>query len=225
MKYKAVFLDIDDTLLDYDTCCRQAFDYAMEAIHEPSSDELFRLFFDIANRLFEEAKHGQHTIAEVMELYPREFIERSGLGMELLDDFKTRFREGWGLSHAQVDGADELLRALHGRYRLYAASNSFAHLQRQRLELAGLLGMLDDAYVSSEIGFDKPDVRFYEEALRRSGLRPQEVLMVGDSETTDIIGARQAGLDTCWFNPKEKERPDLHPTYMVRSLREIIPLL
>lgn len=225
MKYKAVFLDIDDTLLDYNICCRQAFDYAMLAINQPSSDELFRLFFDIADRLFDEAKRGLHTVAEVMELYPREFIERSGLPIELLDDFKHRFREGWGLSHAQVEGAHDLLQTLHGRYRLYAASNSFAHLQRQRLKLAGLFSMLDDAYVSSEIGFDKPDVRFYEAALQRCGLRPEEVLMVGDSPTTDIIGAQQAGLDTCWFNPKEKNRPDIHPTYMVSSLREIIPLL
>lgn len=225
MKYKAIFIDIDDTLLDYNTCCRQAFDFAMEAIHEPSSDELFTLFFDIADRLFSEAKRGLHTIAEVMELYPAEFIERAGLPPTLLDDFKHRFREGWGLSHAKVTGADQLLQTLHGRYRLFAASNSFAHLQRQRLQLAGLSPMLEDAYVSSEIGFDKPDIRFYEEALSRCGCRADEVLMIGDSPTTDVIGAQQAGLDTCWFNPTQKERPDLHPTYTVHTLAELIQLL
>ncbi len=224
-KYKAIFLDIDDTLLDYDICCRQAFDHAMKAICQPSSDELFQLFFAISGRLFEEAKRGLHTIAEVMELYPAEFIERSGLPSEQLEDFKHAFRRGWGLSHAKVADADTLLQALHGRYRLFAASNSFAHLQRQRLQLAGLSPMLEDAYVSSEIGFDKPDVRFYEEALRRCGCRPEEVLMMGDSPTTDVIGAQQAGLDTCWYNPHQKERPDLHPTYTIHTLTELIPLL
>ena len=61
--YKAIFIDIDDTLLDYVPCCREAYDTAM-----PDHPEHFQLFFDIAGRLFSEAKHGKHTIAEVMDL-------------------------------------------------------------------------------------------------------------------------------------------------------------
>ena len=62
--YKAIFIDIDDTLLDYIPCCREAYDAAM-----PEHPEYFQLFFDIAGRLFAEAKHGKYTIAEVMDLY------------------------------------------------------------------------------------------------------------------------------------------------------------
>ena len=69
MRYKAIFIDIDDTLLDYIPCCREAFEAAL-----PEHPEHFQLFFDISGRLFSEAKHGLHTIAEVMELYPKEFI-------------------------------------------------------------------------------------------------------------------------------------------------------
>jgi len=72
-----------------------------------------------------------------------------------------------------------------------------------------------------DIGYDKPDIRFYQEALRRCSLQPQDVLMIGDSMTTDILGAQKAGLDVIFFNRRnEPLDPSLHiPT--VSSLSEI----
>ena len=131
MRYKAIFIDIDDTILDYIPCCREAFDAALEALHEPTSDALFELFFSISGRLFSEAKHGLHTVAEVMELYPHEFCERAGYSPEAVDPFKHAFRAAWGKTHTLVPQAKETLETLHQKgYKLYAASNSFGHLQR-----------------------------------------------------------------------------------------------
>ena len=196
MQYKAIFIDIDDTILDYIPCCREAFEAAM-----PEHPEYFQLFFEISGRLFSEAKHGMHTIAQVMDLYPKEFIETIGYPPEAVDPFKHAFRAAWGTTHTLVPGAKETLERLHNKgYRLFAASNSFGHLQRSRLERAGVLHLFEDTYISIDIGYDKPDVRFYEEALRRCGLQANEVLMIGDSMTTDIIGARAAGLDALYFD-------------------------
>lgn len=223
-KYKAIFIDIDDTLLDYIPCCREAFDAAIGR----SDDELFELFFAISGRLFSEAKRGLHTVAEVMELYPAEFIAKSGLAdesvsgvgaEELTETFKHAFRAAWGTTHTLVPGAEDTLRALqHKGYRLFAASNSFGHLQRSRLQHAGILHYFEDTYISMDIGYDKPDVRFYEEALRRCGLQAHEVVMVGDSMTTDIIGAQQAGLDAIYFN-RRNEAVSYQPS--ISSLAEL----
>ena len=194
--YKAIFIDIDDTLLDYVPCCREAYDTAM-----PDHPEHFQLFFDIAGRLFSEAKHGKHTIAEVMDLYPKEFMASIGYPQESVAPFTRAFRAAWGKTHTLVPEAKEMLDALKSKgYRLFAASNSFAHLQRSRLEQAGILHYFEDTYISMDIGYDKPDVRFFEEALRRSGLQPSEVLMIGDSMTTDILGAQAAGIDALFFD-------------------------
>lgn len=209
MRYKAVFIDIDDTLLDYIPCCREAFDYALQELKAKkyascaptSEDNLFSLFFAISGRLFSEAKHGLHTVAEVMELYPKEFIERAGYPLEAVDPFKHAFRFAWGKTHTLVPEAEEMLECLQNKgYRLFAASNSFGHLQRSRLEHAGILHYFEDTYISMDIGYDKPDIRFYQEALRRCGLLAQEVLMIGDSMTTDVIGAQAAGLDALFFD-------------------------
>lgn len=229
MTYNAIFIDIDDTLLDYVPCCREAFDAALEKLVQvndqwqaANADEQFDLFFDISGRLFSEAKRGLHTVAEVMDLYPAEFCERAGYPPEAVDPFTLAFREAWGTTHTLVPETKETLEALRSKgYRLFAASNSFGHLQRSRLEHAGILHYFEDTYISMDIGYDKPDVRFYEEALRRCGLQPKDVLMVGDSMTTDIVGAQQAGLATCWFNRYEEQRDDALPTYVIRHLSEL----
>ena len=199
--YKAIFIDVDDTLLDYIPCCREAFEAAL-----PEHPEYFDLFFQISGRLFSEAKHGLHTVAEVMELYPQEFIATIGYPASAVDPFKHAFRAAWGKTHTLVPGARELLETLQSKgYRLFAASNSFGHLQRSRLQHAGILSFFEDTYISMDIGYDKPDIRFYQEALRRCGLQPHEVLMIGDSMTTDILGAQAAGLDALFFDRRNNQ--------------------
>ena len=241
--YRAIFIDIDDTLLDYIPCCREAFDAAMNGLTDDGMseatdkrmDELFDLFFAISGRLFSEAKRGLHTVAEVMELYPREFIQeyrarstehRAQTELEMTDVFKHAFREAWGKTHTLVPGAREMLDGLRDKgYRLFAASNSFGHLQRSRLAHAGIADCFEDAFISMDIGYDKPDVRFYAEALRRARLQPHEVLMVGDSMTTDILGAQQAGLDTCWFNRRHERNDKAVPSMEIDDLRQLIDKL
>ena len=210
--YKAIFVDIDDTLLDYVPCCREAFDAAMDTLSAEGGlsaersvfcqrSGLFNLFFDIAGRLFSEAKHGKYTIAEVMDLYPKEFIAAIGYPDSAVEPFKQAFRAAWGKTHTLVPEAEEMLEALKNKgYRLFAASNSFGHLQRSRLEQAGILHYFEDTFISMDIGYDKPDIRFYQEALRRAGLKSGEVLMIGDSMTTDIEGAKNAGIDALFFD-------------------------
>ena len=220
MKYKAIFIDIDDTLLDYIPCRREAFLAAM-----PEHPEYFDIFFQISGRLFSEAKHGLHTIADVMELYPKEFIATVGYPPEAVEPFKQSFRAAWGKTHVLVPEAKETLETLCKRgYRLFAASNSFGHLQRSRLAYAGLLPYFEDTYISMDIGYDKPDIRFYLEALRRSGLQPHEVLMVGDSMTTDVLGAQAAGLDTCYFCRQQETAP-VHQVRTIARLSELLDIL
>ena len=82
----------------------------------------------------------------------------------------------------------------------------------------------EDTYISMDIGYDKPDIRFYEEALRRCALAPGEVLMVGDSMTTDIVGAKAAGLATCFFCRRPDE-PVPHEVRTVYRLSELLTFL
>jgi FMN phosphatase YigB (HAD superfamily) len=234
MQYQALFFDIDDTLLDYRPCCRQAFDYAMRCLISNTDDELFELFFDISGRLFEQAKHGHYTIAQVMELYPEQFIQAAfarrfsnkNTLRSMTDTFKHAFRLAWGQTHTLVPGAHGTLVALRNKgYRLYAASNSFGHLQRQRLRLAGLLELFDNTFISIDIGYDKPDIRFFRYVMAQLPPTGSTPLMIGDSITSDIIGAKNAGWHTCFFNRYAASSPDAETDYEIHALPELLNFL
>ena len=73
-------------------------------------------------------------------------------------------------------------------------------MQRSRLQVAGILHYFSDLFVSDDIGAEKPSEAFFEEAMRRSGVAPNEVLFIGDSLQADMMGALRSGIDRCWYN-------------------------
>ena len=120
-----------------------------------------------------------------------------------------------------VDGAYEMIVRLHKEYKLYIASNGMYEIQVTRLKKANILNMFDGVYVSSKIGFNKPAKEFFLRAMNDIGDSDKsKYLMIGDREESDIIGGINAGIDTIYFNRKNKV-PTTSPTYIVKSLDEI----
>lgn len=221
-RYKALFFDLDDTLLCYDRCCRYALKIGLEALDIGYSEEVYAIFDDIAQRLFREQKEGKYTVAEVMDLYPVVFVRQMGFGPEKVGPFKHAFRSGWAVSHDLMPDVMETLEWCRGKFDMYIISNSFLWSQLSRLREAGIRDYFRDVYASDMIGYDKPDVRFFEEALRRSSLSASEVLVIGDSLTADIAGAGKAGLDTCWYDFRHRGPSSaVSPVYTVTDLLQI----
>ena len=99
-------------------------------------------------------------------------------------------------------------------------------MQKRRLRLAGIDGCFADCFVSDDIGFEKPDPRFFEVCCRRSGLAPGDLLMVGDSLTADIAGAAAAGIDACWYCPQGAAVPEnSEAKYVIARLAQLLPLV
>ena len=121
-----------------------------------------------------------------------------------------------------------MLEFLADRYPLYAVTNGFAAVQRNRLHMAGIDRYMTDLFISEEIGYQKPKKEFFDRCFARIGgdLSPSEVLLVGDSLTSDIRGANAAGLDACWFNPDRKANwAGVHVEYEIRCLTRLKELL
>lgn len=141
--------------------------------------------------------------------------------------FELDFRKNLYCSAEKVEFAEELLKYLSGKYRVFAASNGLQQQQENRLELSGLLPFVSDVFTSERMGTSKPGFEFFKGCFDAIGdINPNEVILIGDSLTADIKGGKDFGLLTCWFNYQNEDNPfGIEPNFTVYSLEEIKNIL
>ena len=121
-----------------------------------------------------------------------------------------------------LPGALVAVRRLAREFPLALITNGIASVQRGRLSASPLSRYFRALVISEEVGFAKPDPRIFEPALRRIGVAAGEVLYVGDSVTSDMAAARNAGMDFCWFNPGSDPVPaGQAPRFVIAANREL----
>ncbi len=221
---KAIFLDIDDTIFDFSQCACGAFWEACAAVKITAVEYTWQTFCRIDTALWDIQKAGRLTIAEVVRFRARRFTEAVN-APEQAAAFQQAFQRALSVRTVFVPDANRVIRSLSSRFPLYAASNGMQEMQLSRLKSAGLLSYFSDVFISDEIGFEKPDGRFFSECLHRIHFRPEEVLMVGDSLQSDIVGGAKSGLKTCWLNMAKRPNPSgVIPDYEIRGLLELLTL-
>jgi 2-haloacid dehalogenase len=126
-----------------------------------------------------------------------------------------------------LEAALELIRDLHGKCRLYIVVNGITAVQKSRFGACRLAPYFDQCFISEQMGCAKPEKRFFDSvAAAIPDFDPKEAIVIGDSLSSDILGGINAGLDTCWYNPKGKTTPaDMPITYTVQDLTEIKEIL
>ena len=159
----------------------------------------------------------------LLSRYVSEELGRPCASQEVRDVYEVFLSQG----HYFIPGAPELLEELSPRYDLYLASNGTAVVQAGRLESAGITRYFKGIFISEKMGANKPSPAYFQACFDAiPGFDPAAAVMVGDSLTSDIRGARSVGLRSCWFNPQGlPPRPDIPADYTIRSLAELPPLL
>ena len=129
-----------------------------------------------------------------------------------------------------VDGVEQVLRELHGRYRIGLISDTGmtpGKVIRRVLDNYGLLQHFHCTIFSDEAGFPKPHPHMFCRAIAALDEQTGAIVHVGDLLRTDIAGAKAVGMKTVWFNRNNKPREvvNVAPDYAIRDLSELLPLL
>jgi 2-haloacid dehalogenase len=226
MAYTWLLFDADGTLFDYDraeaTALEQAF-AEVGTVFEPTCLSTYR---EINARIWREFENGRIN-AEQLRLRRFELLFEA-LGQPLVPaEFSRVYLRHLARASHLIDGAQEVIPALCAKYRLALITNGLRDVQRPRLAGSAIRDCFKQVIISEEIGAAKPDPAIFDAAFERLGRPPRaEVLLIGDSLTSDIAGGRRYGLDTCWFNPTGAARPaDATSTYEIRQLNELARLL
>ncbi len=225
MKYKYLFIDLDNTILDFHKAEYFALGKTLSHFGLEPTDYV-RSRYSVINR-------AHWDMLERMEITRDQVL--TGRYEVLLKEFCldvnpvecARFYEHCIAydDHYFLPGAGEALAALSKDYRLFLASNGTAEMQHGKLKNLGITALFDKLFISEELGVDKPDARFFQRAFAQiDGFDPKYALMVGDSLVADIKGGIDAGIDTCWINPEGKSG-NLQPTYTLAQLSQLPALL
>lgn len=220
-----VFIDIDDTLLDFTKCANDAIKSACNKFGVPYTTTLVDTFHPINLDLWHRLEKKEVTKEKLFDTRFQIVFDKLGIKADGIA-FETAFRENFHESAILVDGARDLLEYLRSKYKVYVASNASMHQQTNRMKRAELDGYIDGYFVSEEIGFPKPQKEFFDACFKAlPDVKPQDVVMIGDSLSADIKGACEYGLKTIWYNHRNEPTSDVKCDYIVSRLSEIKNIL
>lgn len=221
-----VFLDVDNTILDFSKAEYTAVKATFEQFNIRNDDEIIKRYSQINTKYWELLEKGMITRDEVLSERFNEVLKEFGYpenGFELQKVYEERLRIG----HWFMNGAEELLETLDGKYRLFLASNGTAKVQESRLDSSGIRHYFEGVFISEYIGAEKPSKDFFETAFESiPNFSKSSSVIVGDSLSSDILGGINAGIKTCWFNFSRKiPRDDIIPDYTIYELSELPAIL
>ncbi len=223
---KHIFLDLDDTLLDFHLAEHIALSSTFAGMGVANDEATLQKYSEINRSCWEGLERGEWTRREVLVGRFRLLFTEIGASADP-EATQQMYEDKLCIGHYFLEGAEELLDNLYGKYKLYITSNGTARVQDSRIASANLARYFDGIFISQRVGADKPSPLFFErvfEAIPNFNVR--EAIILGDSLTSDIQGGRDAGIITCLYNPKGRPgRKDIIPDYEIKALSEFTPLL
>ena len=220
-----LFLDLDDTILDFKKAERVAIGKTIRNFGVEPTEEILTLYHKINKWHWEQLELGTMTRAEI--LVNRFAVLFRELGKEVDAPACAKvYEKNLATGHWFLPGAEEAVDALSKKYRLFLASNGTASVQKGRMTSANLYRFFETVFVSQEIGHNKPSKAYFDACFAAiPGFDPKKAIIVGDSLSSDIQGGINAGIKTVWVNPDHKSSGDIKPDYEIEALYQLEALL
>ena len=223
---KAVLMDIDNTLLDFNECAKYAMRCSFGERGLEYTERVAQTFFKINTMLWNDIEKGILDKEGLYKVRWKYIFRELGINTDG-EEFEKYFLKYLSRSFSTVEGAHDILKYLSGKYLLSAASNGPQFEQDNRLKNAGIYDYFQSVFTSEAVGYPKPKKEFFMICLEKMGnLLPSETIMVGDSLNADIVGAKNCGIVTCWFDYEQINCPPPScADYTVNSLAQLTSFL
>ncbi len=221
MNKKIILTDLDNTIIDFKKCSEIAMETLFLNYSLKYEKSMFKVFTRINNMLWKKIETGELSKSELRKIRWNTIFNELNISFDG-EKFETEFENMLSNTAVHVEGAEEILKYLSLKYEIYAVTNGFAFVQHNRMKISGLQKYFKGMFISEEVGFEKPSVEFFDIVFDKLGNPDKDdVILIGDSLTADIIGGVKYGIETVWLDREKSVTDDNISTYRVETLEEI----
>ena len=222
---KKILLDLDDTVLDFHKGERIAIEKTLSAFGVEPTEAVVSLYRECNRFCWSSLERGEMERDDVLIYRFKMVFDKLGV---IEDPHKVQYVYERNLAAEChfIEGAEQTIKALSSKYDLYIASNGTAFVQDRRIAASGIEKYCKGIFISERIGANKPSREFFDGCFEKMGdINKDEIMIVGDSLSSDILGGLNAGIRTCHVDPTGAYNySEIKPHYSIKRLFEL-PLL
>ena len=217
---QTILWDIDGTILNFHRSAENSLKNTFKKFgYGEITDELLHTYEEINDVYWCKLEKGEITKEKLLVERFVEFFTKIGVETTRVVEFNQAYLNGLLDTVVFMPEAYETVKKLHPEYKQYIVTNGVKELQRKKIAKAHIEEFFDGIFISDEIGYEKPHIEFFNYVFDRIPTKnPDEVIIIGDSLTSDIAGGIRAGIHTCWYHPNNEENhSDVKPEFTVTS--------
>ncbi len=228
---RVVLVDVDNTLLDFDGYVKYAMKTGFEQFGlKVYEDWMYDEFCAINHEFWRAYEKGEVTYEDILNnrwnsVFERLGIEGDGVAFE-------KFFKGTLFNNAiLINGSIDALKYLSGKYVVCTATNGPFAQQKNRLKISGINEFTTLDFISEEMGEQKPKREFFDIAKQRldeyfaqigeDSVKFEEMIMIGDSVSSDMNGAKNVGIKTCYFDKSETNKKCAEADMSISGWKEV----
>jgi len=225
-RYNYLLFDADNTIWDFNASQVHAFEQSFHDFGIPYQDAYLEVYKEINHRCWRQFEQGLISQDKLRTLRMELLFTKLGFE-EDFEIFTQSYQNNLCKTDFMVDEAYGLLDTLQGSFELILITNGLKEIQRARIQNTGIDKYFKTIVISDEIGVAKPQAGFFDYTFEQiNHPNKEEVLVIGDTLGSDIKGGKDYGLDTCWYNPHQKEvDKEIEATYNIQKLVDILSIV
>lgn len=225
---KTILWDIDGTVLDFLTAERNSLRACFKRLNiGECTDKMISEYSAINQSYWERLERGELTKAQVLTQRFVEFLRKENIKGIDAEYLSKEYEAGLSDTIIFIDNSDKLIKNFNRKYNQYAVTNGALAVQQKKLKKSGLIDILDGAFISDEVGFEKPGRGFFDYVIENiEPCEKDEIMIIGDSLTSDMQGGNNIGIKCCWYNPGYTlNNKGVKIDYEIHNLNEIADIL
>lgn len=220
-QYELLLFDLDGTLMDFESIEKRALQATFEQFDIEHNEENIALYLKGNHALWRELEQGIRNLGSIRNERFFRFLQAlrrdTGQSNVISEYFIQQLYTGEDL----LPHALESLKAMRNGHKIALVTNGYSDVQRARLSTSPIKDLIDGLYISEETGHSKPSPYMIERAMEDFGIENKKrVLFIGDSLSSDIGAANNAGVDSVLI----AKQANAKATYCVQNIAEVVEI-